>query len=133
MCGAVARAGSYLDNSIGRLCPKGTYTNSLNSAGACTRCAPGVTTLAEGSSSEAACDRAIKGYKYTGPNTAEKCEVNTYSNAETTNNACTPCPFSEWADCRLSQACRASHGMLTGALSCGIVAIQPPTVTAAAS
>jgi hypothetical protein len=97
LCGAVARAGSYLFKNTARLCPKGTYTNSLNSASACTRCTPGVTTLAEGSSSEAACDRAIKGYKYTGPNTAEHCDLNTYNDEESTDNLCTPCPFGKCA------------------------------------
>eukprot|EP00775_Hariotina_reticulata_P006225 gene6225-6462_t len=89
----LARAGSYLDKGVGKLCPKGTYTDSLNSAIACTPCNPGVTTAAEGSTSEAACDRAIKGYKYTNPNTAEKCDLNTYNDADNSNNACTPCSY----------------------------------------
>eukprot|EP00775_Hariotina_reticulata_P003830 gene3830-4087_t len=89
----VAVAGSYLDKGIGKLCPKGTYTDSLNSASACTPCNPGVTTAAEGSTSEAACNHAIKGYKYTGSNTAEKCDMNSYNDADNSNNACTSCPF----------------------------------------
>eukprot|EP00775_Hariotina_reticulata_P004056 gene4056-4303_t len=89
----MAPAGSYVDRGIGKLCPKGTYIDALNNQTACTACADGVSTPGEGSTSVNACDRARPGYKYTGPNTAEQCEVNTYSDAENPDNSCTPCPF----------------------------------------
>jgi hypothetical protein len=89
----VAPAGSYLDKGVGKKCPKGTYTDGLNTKAVCDACANGVTTAGEGSTSVAACDRAIKGYKYTGANTADKCDLHTYSDAENTAATCTPCPF----------------------------------------
>eukprot|EP00775_Hariotina_reticulata_P003324 gene3324-3601_t len=89
----VAPAGSYLDRGIGKLCPKGTYTDTLNSLNLCTPCGTGVTTAAEGSTAVSACDRAIKGYKYTGSNTAAPCELNFYQDEESTNSSCKACPF----------------------------------------
>jgi len=95
MC-AVAPGGSYLDKGTGKKCPKGTYTTGLNTKSVCDPCNTGVTTAGEGSTSVAACDRAILGYKLTAPNTAVKCEVNTYNDVEgSTAGTCKPCPFSE--------------------------------------
>lgn len=91
----VAPAGSYLDKGTGKKCPKGTYTTDLNRAGVCTPCNEGVTTAAEGSTSAAACDRAIAGYFYNGTGTAEVCPINTYNAGETTADSCTACPNGE--------------------------------------
>lgn len=96
---AVAPAGSYLDKGVGKKCPKGTYTDSLNSKAVCDACATGVTTAGEGSTGVSACSRAIKGYKYTGANTAAKCDINTYNDAETTAANCTDCPNGELPCC----------------------------------
>lgn len=91
----MAPAGSYYDKGTGKKCPKGTYTTDLNQLAVCIPCGDGVTTASEGSTSVAACDRALPGYKYTAANTAEKCDLNTYNAAENTAATCTPCPFSE--------------------------------------
>jgi len=96
VCHAVAPAGSYFDKGTGKKCPKGTYTTGLNQLSVCIPCGDGVTTAAEGSTAESACDRALPGYKYTGSNTAAKCDLDTYNPAESTSSTCTPCPFSEW-------------------------------------
>eukprot|EP00775_Hariotina_reticulata_P003536 gene3536-3805_t len=89
----VAPAGSYLDKGTGKKCPKGTYTTGLNQLSVCNPCGDGVTTAAEGSTSVDACDRAVPGYKYTGSNTAEKCDLDTFNPTESTSSTCTPCPF----------------------------------------
>lgn len=101
---AVAPAGSYLDKGVGKKCPKGTYTEGLNTKSVCDACANGVTTAGEGSTSAAACDRAIKGYKYLGNGAAAKCDINTYNDAETTASTCTPCPNGELMCCLLQRA-----------------------------
>ena len=93
----LAPAGSYLDKGTGKKCPKGTYTTDLNRAGVCTPCNEGVTTAAEGSTSAAACDRAIAGYFYNGTGTAVECPINTYNAGESTADSCTPCPNGEQA------------------------------------
>lgn len=101
LCAAVAPAGSYLDKGVGKKCPKGTYTEGLNTLSVCNACATGVTTAGEGSTSRTDCNRAIKGYKYTGldavtgSGTAAKCDINTYNDVETTSSTCTDCPNGE--------------------------------------
>lgn len=103
----VAPAGSYLDKGVGKKCPKGTFTTGLNTQAACTPCNTGVTTAAEGSSSAAACDRAIQGYSYNGDGTASECAANFYNDGETTAASCTPCPNGA---CGLQPACGSRLG-----------------------
>lgn len=92
----MAPAGSYNDKGVGKKCQKGTYTTDFNSASFCTACPDFITTAAEGSTTAASCDRAVKGYYMLDATTASACPLNTYSDAETpVGQQCTPCPF-DW-------------------------------------
>ncbi|KAF8061892.1 Svep1 [Scenedesmus sp. PABB004] len=93
MSDCVAPPGSYYDRGMGRLCPRGTFSTNFTAGDAsCTPCAPGVTTAAEGSNSSDACGLAARGFHMSGPGVAAACPVDTYSDVESANTECTPCP-----------------------------------------
>eukprot|EP00775_Hariotina_reticulata_P003781 gene3781-4040_t len=75
-------------------CPRGTYSTELNTQPACTPCNEGVTTVTEGSTSPALCNRALKGYYYVSADfSAVSCPLHTYNDNETTLSYCTDCPY----------------------------------------
>lgn len=88
----LAPAGSYFDKGVGKKCPKGTYSTSLNRAAVCTPCEEAVTTAGEGSTLATDCNLALPGYFYNANNTATECPINTYNSGESASNSCTDCP-----------------------------------------
>jgi hypothetical protein len=91
---AVAPAGSYLDNAVGKKCQKGTFSTDFNLNAACESCPDGITTAGDGSTSPAACALAEKGFYINRANTSEavECPLDAFQDQEANVTACTPCP-----------------------------------------
>ncbi|KAF8066270.1 leucine--tRNA ligase [Scenedesmus sp. PABB004] len=90
-CGAPA--GSFVFNGIGRLCPRGTFAAAFSaSERPCEPCGPWLTTVGEGSTSAEACSLAVRGFYVDPSGTARPCPLHTYSDSESPNRSCTPCP-----------------------------------------
>uniref|UniRef100_A0A383VTT6 Tyrosine-protein kinase ephrin type A/B receptor-like domain-containing protein n=1 Tax=Tetradesmus obliquus TaxID=3088 RepID=A0A383VTT6_TETOB len=89
----MAPPGSYLDNSSGKKCQKGTFSTDFNLNSTCDACPDGITTIGDGSTSAAACSLAQKGFYINPDNAAEalECPLDTYQDQEAAVNACTPC------------------------------------------
>lgn len=94
MCSAAAPKGHFVENGVARKCQKGTFASDFNDNSYCSKCKPGLTTPSEGADSEGSCSNAVRGMfinALTGE--AEPCPLDTYSDVESNDTSCKPCPF----------------------------------------